>query len=107
LARRSDEKMMPILRVKIIYAVAAAPIVMLLMLRQAMSESECNFRKVAMDFVAAKYPSFNVAGSKLVASRGNDFWEVTWELPDGTLGGVPIVHIDTRSCAVIRAMHSQ
>jgi hypothetical protein len=72
-----------------------------------MSESKCNIQKVAAEFVARKYPSFNAAGSKLLISEKEIFWEVTWALPAGTLGGVPILHIDKRTCAVVRTQHSQ
>ncbi len=34
-------------------------------------------------------------------------WEVTWDLPSGTLGGTPVVHISKETLEVIRAYHTQ
>jgi hypothetical protein len=74
---------------------------------EVMSQSECNVEKTAEDFVAKRFPSFDSAGTKLIVSETAGFWEVTYQLPAGTLGGVPIVTIDKRTCTVVRAQHSQ
>lgn len=36
-----------------------------------------------------------------------EFWEITWELPDGVLGGAPVVHISKSDSNVVRALHTQ
>jgi hypothetical protein len=52
-------------------------------------------------------PLFDPAGLKQVISERDDFWELTYELPEGMLGGAPIIIIDKRTCVIIRARHTQ
>ena len=41
-----------------------------------------------------------------VTDKG-EYWEVTFELPSDTQGGVPIVGIDKETLKVLRARHTQ
>lgn len=75
--------------------------------RAIASDSKCDVVRIARDFIAERYPSFDASGLKpIVAERGNE-WELTFELPNHMLGGVPVVTIDKRTCKVVRAFHTQ
>jgi hypothetical protein len=78
-----------------------------ILVNQAMSHSNCDVLELAKEYIRQKYPSFDSSGLKLVVSERENFSEVTFELPKGMLGGVPIVTIDKRSCKVIHAEHTQ
>lgn len=78
-----------------------------LMGRQAMSQPGCDFLKIAQAHIAKQFPFFDPAGLKPFISDSGNLWELTYELPRGTLGGTPIITIDKRTCTVIRAEHSQ
>jgi hypothetical protein len=74
---------------------------------QAMSQVECDFLRIAKDHIGRKFPSFDPTGLTPVISESENLWELSYELPKGTLGGVPVITIDKRSCMVVRAHHSQ
>jgi hypothetical protein len=75
--------------------------------RQAMPQPGCDFMKMAQAHIAKQFPFFDPAGLKPFISDSGNLWELTYELPRGTLGGTPIITIDKRTCRVIRAEHSQ
>ena len=58
-------------------------------------------------FVAAKYPDFDKSGKRAVARTIGDQWEVTYELPEGMLGGAPVVLVDKKTGRVIRSFRTQ
>jgi len=73
----------------------------------AMTGAACNPISVAMQFIAGKYPSFQSTGLKpLISERGN-LWQITYQLPEGTIGGVPTVIVDKRTCEVVDFHHTQ
>lgn len=72
-----------------------------------MSQPGCDFMKIAQAYIATWVPFFDPAGLRPIISDTGKLWELTYELPRGTLGGVPAITIDKRSCTVIRAEHSQ
>ena len=78
-----------------------------LMADRTMSQIKCDPLRVAQEYIAKRFPSFDPAGLKPVISQTEDFWELTYELPPGTLGGVPIITVDKRSCTIVRAKHTQ
>ena len=91
------------LRVAVLLALTASAF----MVKQAMSDSKCDVVRIARNFIAERYPSFDASGLKpIVVERGNE-WELTFELSNDMLGGVPIVTIDKRTCKVVRAVHTQ
>ena len=73
----------------------------------AMSQPSCDVLQVAQEYIAKRFPSFDVTRFKPVISEQGSFTEVTYELPKGTLGGVPIMVVDRKTCRVIKAIHSQ
>lgn len=74
---------------------------------ETMSQSQCDFVGIAQQFIAERYPAFDSTGLKPIISESDNLWELTYELPKGTLGGVPIITIDRRTCAIVRAIHTQ
>jgi hypothetical protein len=42
-----------------------------------------------------------------VITEGGTFWRVTFDLPEGVLGGVPIVDVDKKTLQVISSCHTQ
>jgi hypothetical protein len=77
------------------------------MVDQAMSQPKCDPIRAAQEYISKQYPLFDPAGKKLVLSEAEDWWQVTYELPSGMLGGAPIITIDKRNCRIIRAEHTQ
>jgi NTF2 fold immunity protein of polymorphic toxin system component len=74
---------------------------------QTMSQADCDMLKIAREYIAGRYPLFDAAGlTPVISERGNQ-WRMTYELPRGTLGGVPIITIDKRTCTVVHAEHTQ
>jgi len=72
-----------------------------------MAQPVCDPLKVALDYIATRFPHFQSTGLKRVISEQDNLWELTYELPEDTLGGVPIITIDTRTCTIVRAIHTQ
>ncbi len=78
-----------------------------LMVNQTMSQPECNMFRVAEDYIAKRYPFIDLAERHPVTSESANVWEVRYELPQGTLGFVPVISIEKRTCAVVRAQVEQ
>lgn len=74
---------------------------------QTMSKTECNVLKVAEKAIAAHFPDFYPTSLKPVVTEKGKLWELTYELPIGVLGGVPIVVIDKTTCEIVRIVHTQ
>jgi len=74
---------------------------------ETMSQSQCDFVRIAQQVIAERYPAFDSTGLQPTISQSDSLWELTYELPKGTLGGVPIITIDKRTCAIVRAIHTQ
>ena len=72
-----------------------------------MAQPQCDFFGIAQQFIAERYPTFDSMGLPPIISETDSFWELTYALPRGTLGGVPIITIDKRICKIVRAVHSQ
>jgi hypothetical protein len=78
-----------------------------LMASQTMAQPKCDTLKIALEYIAKRYPLFDPAGLKQVISEQDNLWELTYELPEGMLGGAPIITIDKRTCTIVRARHTQ
>jgi len=68
---------------------------------KAMSQPQCDFMKIAEEYIAKLFPFFNSTGKTLVVSENDQLWEMTYRLPSDTLGGAPIVTIHKRTCLVV------
>jgi hypothetical protein len=86
---------------------AAAVVAALQLMGQAMSQPTCDLMKIAQEQITIRFPDFDPTGMTPVVLEKGDFWELTYQLPSGMLGGAPIVTIDKRTCTVIRVEHSQ
>jgi hypothetical protein len=72
-----------------------------------MNATECAVTQIAEKEVAAKFPDFDMARNPpMVQDKGNQ-WRVDYRLPDGVLGGTPVVLIDKKTMKVVRVFHSQ
>ena len=59
-------------------------------------------------YLAQNHPSWTESLSlPAVFIDHADYWEVTFELPKGTIGGVPVIQIQKRSYKVTKAYHTQ
>ncbi len=94
-------------KIFVLPAVIAVAAVFQLMVEQVMSQPGCDMLRVAQEYIAKRYPSFDPAGLKRVVSEQGNLWQLTYELPTGMLGGAPIITIDKRTCAIVRAEHTQ
>jgi hypothetical protein len=93
---------MPGLRTRVIIALVT---IFPLMVSPAMSQSKCDFPKIAQDFIAKEFPyiDLHAAYRHPVTSESNTFWEVRYELPPDWLGFVPVVAIDKWTCVVVHS----
>src|SRR6476660_8231988 len=57
---------------------------------QVMAADKCNTLQVAERNIVKMYPSFDLKEFKQTISENDKFWELTYELPDNMIGGVPI-----------------
>jgi hypothetical protein len=74
---------------------------------KTMAQTRCDYLRVAQEHIASRYPLFNAAGLKRIITESSELWQITFELPPGTLGGTPTVVIDKATCRVMRSMHDQ
>jgi NTF2 fold immunity protein len=82
------------------------PAAIQLLMSQAMAQPACDPLKAALAFIAKQYPNFDLTKKQVISERG-DLWQLTYELPEDMLGGVPTIMIDKRTCAVVHAIHTQ
>ncbi len=74
---------------------------------KAMSQSQCEFMKMAEEYIAKLFPFFDSTRMTLVVSENEQLWEMTYRLPSDMLGGAPIVTIHKRTCLVVRVQLTQ
>lgn len=72
-----------------------------------MNEDELKVVQIARDYVAARWPNFDLAGSPPIIKSTGELWQVWYQLPEGSLGGTPVLLIDKKSLKVLRAHHEQ
>lgn len=71
---------------------------------QAMSQPNCDFVRIAEDYVKAHFPFIDTAPDRRVVSIPvGAYWQVTFNLPDRYLGFVPEITVDPRTCQVVSA----
>jgi hypothetical protein len=74
------------------------------MVDQAMSQPNCDFVKIAEDYVRQRWPFIDVTDRRRLSSVEGAVWKIRFTLPDDTLGFVPEVGIDQRTCQVVSAI---
>ena len=70
---------------------------------QAMSQPNCDVAKIAEDYVRTRLPFIVIANRHWSRSVEGEVWTVRLELPEGSLGFVPEITVDQRSCQVVSA----
>jgi hypothetical protein len=101
--------------------------------KSAMNEVELKVAQVARDYVATRFPDFDLAGSPPIVTSAFatnyvvefsgappaeftwppqavslvETWTVEYLLPEGRVGGTPVVIIDKRTLKVLKAYHTQ
>lgn len=64
--------------------------------------------KVVEEHIKERFPrSVDVLDRKSIWIETETYWEVTFEMPELTLGGVPIVRVSKDSGEVIYSIHTQ
>jgi hypothetical protein len=71
------------------------------------SADRCTILRVAERYIAKAYPSFDGLALKPIIVDKKNTWEVTYELPENTLGGTPVVVIDKSTLNVVDAYSYQ
>ena len=78
--------------------------VLQLMVEQAMSQPNCDLVKIAEDYARTRWPVDLTTGRRVVRSLEGTVWKVRFTFPDDTLGFVPEIGIDQRTCQVVSAI---
>jgi hypothetical protein len=68
---------------------------------------ECLVARIAERYIALHYPDFDSIRTPPIVHDKGTFWEVEYQLPEGTIGGTPVVLIDKATLRVIRAYRTQ
>lgn len=72
---------------------------------QAMPLPNCDFVKIAEEYVRQRWPFIDTTTERRAVSLPiGAYWQVTFKLPDDTLGYVPEVTIDRSTCQVVSAV---
>jgi hypothetical protein len=74
---------------------------------KAMITTECQVVWIANSYVAEHYPDFDLAHYKPLVHDKGAVWLVDYEIPDGVIGGTPVVEIEKGANAFIRSYHTQ
>lgn len=74
-----------------------------LLVGQAMAQSNCDFIKVAEDYAKARWPVDLTSDRRVVSWLEGAVTKVAFELPANSLGYVPEIGIDKRTCRVVSA----
>jgi hypothetical protein len=73
------------------------------MVNQAMSQPNCDLVKIAEDYARTRWPVDLTTDRRVVSSLEGNVWKIRFTLPDDTLGFVPEIGIDQRTCQVVSA----
>jgi len=77
--------------------------VLQLMVDQAMSQPNCDLVKIAEDYARTRWPVDLTTDRRVVIQLDGTIWQVRFTIPDDTLGFVPEIGIDQRTCRVVSA----
>ena len=89
---------MPGSRMRIVVALAT---IFPLMVSSTMSRPKCDLLKIAHDVMAREFALTDLSYRHPVVSESDNVWTVRFELPPDSLGFVPVIDIDKRTCAVV------
>ena len=62
---------------------------------------------IAEKYIAEKYPTFDKRNKTPSLTDEGDQFLFTYELPEGVIGGAPVVVIDKKTMKVVRAYRTQ
>jgi hypothetical protein len=68
---------------------------------------EQSLMDIAERAIAARFPDFRPSGRIPILKDFGNRWEFTYELPEGSLGGSPVVIIDKKTGDVLRIYRTQ
>ncbi|TMI99426.1 MAG: hypothetical protein E6G97_22825 [Alphaproteobacteria bacterium] len=71
---------------------------------EAMSQPNCDVVKIAADYARTRWPVDLTTDRRVIRSFDGNVWKVRFSLPDNTLGYVPEIGIDQRTCQVVSAV---
>ena len=75
-----------------------------LMVDQAMAQPNCDVVKIAEDYARTRWPVDLTTDRRVVRWLEGNVWKVAFEFPADTLGYVPEIGIDQRTCQVVSAV---
>jgi NTF2 fold immunity protein of polymorphic toxin system component len=73
----------------------------------SMSPADFKIVRVAERYIAVHYPEFDSIKNPPILQDKGDVWEVEYQLPDGVIGGTPVVVIDKKTLKVLRSYRTQ
>ncbi|GAA6133199.1 NTF2 fold immunity protein [Halopseudomonas sabulinigri] len=75
---------------------------------KSVTERNERLLEVAQKYIIENYPdSVAVLELEPLVSERDEYWEVTYDLPELTLGGAPVLHISKDEFKVIKSYHGQ
>ena len=75
-----------------------------LMSEQAMPQPDCDLVKVAEDYARARWPVDLTSDRRVVSWVEGNIHTLRFDLPEDTLGFVPEIGIDPKTCRVVSAI---
>jgi hypothetical protein len=73
----------------------------------SMTPIECTVARVAERHIATHYPDFDSIKNPPVVRDNGKTWTVEYHLPEGMIGGTPVIEIEKDSFKVLRAYRTQ
>jgi hypothetical protein len=73
----------------------------------SMTSIECTVARVAERYIATHNPDFDSVKNPPIVRDNGKIWIVEYQLPEGTIGGTPVIEIEKGSFKVLRAYHTQ
>src|SRR5690348_510455 len=68
---------------------------------------ECTIVRIAERYIAIHFPEFDSLKNPPIVKDEGSKWHVEYELPEGTIGGTPVLVIDKGTLKVERAYRTQ
>jgi hypothetical protein len=75
-----------------------------LLVDQAMSQTNCDVVKIAKNYARTRWPVDVTTDRRVVRWVEGGTWKIAFELPEDTLGFVPEIGIDPKTCQVVSAI---
>jgi hypothetical protein len=69
--------------------------------------NECVIARIAERYLVTHYPDFDSIRNPPVVRDMGALWEVHYKLPDGQIGGTPIIEVEKSSLKIVRVLRGQ